>query len=456
MTNQTRAALEKLRPFLVPDRDCEAAFREQITLADSEWSSPEMLEAGQLRRLKTLAEFAARHVPYWKTRLDADAIVRAGSVAAVLSQIPVLTRSEVIKHNAALMAGTLPPPLVAKGVLQTSGSTGAPVRIQSTDALARQRAALTVRAHIWAGRDFAKSFANIRRSPRGVATYPGGAQVPKWAAPLAFTFRQGTLYALNTDQVSLEQQWEWLNRIKPSYVMTYPSILKGFVTRVSQGDWRPLAFEGLATISEIVDPELRTLTFRHFGLRLQDLYSSIEAGPMAIQCPSHDTYHLQSEAVIVEVVDDSGRACAPGEMGRVLITPLFNFGTPLFRYEIGDFAEAGAPCPCGRGLPVINRIAGRRRNLLVLSDGRRYWPSLGTLGIRNLLDVRQHQFRQTGPGELEVLLVTASDLTPEQESEVRKIVAAGLPAQFNIRVRRMSEIPREEGGKYEEFVSLVP
>jgi phenylacetate-coenzyme A ligase PaaK-like adenylate-forming protein len=61
----------------------------------------------------------------------------------------------------------------------------------------------------------------------------------------------------------------------------------------------------------------------------------------------------------VEVLDEEGRPCAPGETGRVVATSLNNFAMPLIRYETGDTAEVGAPCPCGRGLPVLTRIMGR-------------------------------------------------------------------------------------------------
>ena len=39
----------------------------------------------------------------------------------------------------------------------------------------------------------------------------------------------------------------------------------------------------------------------------------------------------------------------------MVITDLHNFATPLIRYELGDYAEVGTPCPTGRGLPVLNR-----------------------------------------------------------------------------------------------------
>ena len=39
---------------------------------------------------------------------------------------------------------------------------------------------------------------------------------------------------------------------------------------------------------------------------------------------------------------------------------------PLLRYEIGDEAEVGEPCACGRGLPVLSRIVGRTQDYFVL------------------------------------------------------------------------------------------
>ena len=65
--------------------------------------------------------------------------------------------------------------------------------------------------------------------------------------------------------------------------------------------------------------------------------------------------------MILEILDEAGRPCGPGETGRVVLTDLHNFATPLIRYEIGDYAEAAGPCPCGRGLPVATRLRGQRR-----------------------------------------------------------------------------------------------
>jgi phenylacetate-coenzyme A ligase PaaK-like adenylate-forming protein len=71
--------------------------------------------------------------------------------------------------------------------------------------------------------------------------------------------------------------------------------------------------------------------------------------------------------------------------------------------RIGDYAEVGAPCPCGRGLPVLKRIMGRYRNLLTLPDGTRRWPRLGyESSLQDIAPIELMQMIQTGVDEIKV------------------------------------------------------
>ena len=123
------------------------------------------------------------------------------------------------------------------------------------------------------------------------------------------------------------------------------------------------------------EPELRAACRDLWGVPLHDVYSANELGYIALQCPESEQYHVMSECALVEVIDGDGRPCRPGETGRLVLSSLHNYAMPLLRYEIGDYAEVGDQCPCGRGLPLLNRIAGRERNMLVLPDGRQHWPT---------------------------------------------------------------------------------
>jgi phenylacetate-CoA ligase len=113
------------------------------------------------------------------------------------------------------------------------------------------------------------------------------------------------------------------------------------------------------SVGEPVTAALRDIVRQAWDVPLKDSYSCEEAGYLAMQCPEQEVLHVQSENLLLEVVGNDGRPCVPGEAGRVLVTSLHNFATPLIRYELGDLAEVGAPCACGRGLPVIARVLGR-------------------------------------------------------------------------------------------------
>jgi phenylacetate-CoA ligase len=152
-------------------------------------------------------------------------------------------------------------------------------------------------------------------------------------------------------------------------------------------------------------------------------------------------------------VDESGRPCGPGETGKVVATALHNYATPLIRYEIGDYAEVGDACPCGRGLPVLNRVVGRVRNMLTLPNGKRFWPSLGDSGYTDVAPIEQFQFIQKTLEDIEIKLVARRPLTREEDQNLRTLIWSRLGHPFNLTFSYHTEIPRSAGGKYEDFKS---
>jgi phenylacetate-CoA ligase len=58
--------------------------------------------------------------------------------------------------------------------------------------------------------------------------------------------------------------------------------------------------------------DLRPATVRLLGLPIEDNFSSQEAGIIALQCPAGRLHHTMAESLVVEVLDEQGRACAEG------------------------------------------------------------------------------------------------------------------------------------------------
>ena len=213
-----------------------------------------------------------------------------------------------------------------------------------------------------------------------------------------------------------------------------------------------------STLSEILRPEVRDACRTAWGVEVPDIYSGRDVGYIALQCPEHEHYHVQAEGIYMEILDENGKPCEPGELGRVVVTPLDNFAMPLIRYDIGDYAEVGKHCPCGRGLPVLKRIVGRVQDLVVLPSGERRWTLLSAGNIESFLEIapiRQCQFVQKDLQTIEVRLVADRDLTDSEEDAIRNWIITKLDYPFSVMFTFVDNIPRTLSGKYQDFISEV-
>jgi phenylacetate-CoA ligase len=312
-----------------------------------------------------------------------------------------------------------------------------------------------IREHLWHRRDFAAKLVAIRNLRHGAGAYPDGHVNPGWNKLLDATFGSSPMPVLRVDTPMAEQA-EWLVRQNPDYLLTFPSNAEALARHCIAHDIDVPRLREVRCFGEVLGPRAAQVCRDAWDAKVTDVYSSEELGYIAPQCPEAGRYHVQSELVLVEVLDEEGQACAPGRVGEVVATRLHNFATPLVRYALGDYAEVGSPCACGRGLPVLNRIMGRTRNMLRLPDGGRLWPSFGDAGYAEIAPISQFQFAQTAPERIEMRVVAARALTAAEETALARLVRDRLRRPFEIVVRRCDAIPRDAGNKYEDFRCELP
>ena len=442
-------------PALLAPRQAQlAAVLHQLD--ESQWWPPETLRAQQLRQAATLLRHAYLRAPFYRARLD-----RAGFTPdlaltpALWSRIPVLERAELQQAGKALHSTSVPTEHGSTHEISSSGSTGQVVTVRGTQLSQFFWDVFTLREHLWHGRDFAARLAAIRPYAAGAADYPKGAVGKTWGRATAQLFANGRSFSLNISS-SAAQQTDWLRRVKPDYLLTYPSALRDILLHCREHDISIATLREVRTLSETLPPETRALCREVWGLPITDGYSSQENGLLALQCPAAEHYHVQSEAVILEVLNEAGRPCAPGEIGRVAVTSLHNFATPLIRYALGDMAELGEACACGRGLPVLKRVLGRVRNRLCYPDGRLGWPMMGDIFHAGVDGIRQYQIIQHGLEDIEMRLAVERPLGPAEEEKLRHWLRLRSGHPFPVRFSYASEIPRGPGGKFETFRSEIP
>lgn len=431
----------------VPAPDAAALLAMHYQFEHTQWLTADALASLQLSQVASLLVHAYASVPHYRERWAGLYDPSVPLTWSKFARLPLLTRTDLQTRFDLVKSARIPAQHGAVVEARTSGSTGTPVCVLKTELCGLFWRAFTLRDHAWHRRDLGGKLAAIRH---GVSRTEGEG----WGSATQGAVHTGraATFPVTAD---VGEQLDWLQGQNPDYLLSHPTNLAALAQLSMERGVRLSRLREARTSGEVVSMEVRDLCRAAWNVGVSDMYSSNELGYIALQCPDTGCYHVMAEGVVVEVLDDAGEPCKPGMTGRIVVTALNNFATPLVRYEIGDFAEVGAPCSCGRGLPVLLRIIGRVRNMLVMSNGKHFWPGFGLRGLTEELRIRQHQLVQRTFELIEVRLVVDAPLDAGQEGRLRKQLLSKLPPEFRVDVVYCDVIPRSAGGKFEDFVSEV-
>ena len=420
-------------------------------LDETQTLAPDRMREYQRRLLANLLRHAASQTDFYRDRLTPvlreDGTFDWGRWA----EIPILTRSDLQDDFDALVARNLPPAAGDVSEDVSSGSTGRAVRHLNPAIQNLATSCCNERFFIWHGIDPASLYARICNTDHPDAAWPKGRRL----TGLRSTHDDSEAIDLSIAS-SLDQQIEWLERIRPRYLLSYPSTLRAIAGEMV-GRQEPLRFGAVMTFGEMLTDDARRAIEDGFGMTPLDRYGTGEVGHISAVCPEHLRHHISSEVVLVEIVDEAGKAVPAGTEGRVIVTPFYGLAMPLIRYDIGDYAALSPePCGCGRTLPVFERILGRSRNVFRFADGRRVWPTILSSEISRLLPNRQFQVVQLALDHVEIRYVPMPGNHANDVPALTAYVQQKLQEKVNLTVLPVDAIARSAGGKYEDCLCLVP
>ncbi|MCF8210233.1 MAG: AMP-binding protein, partial [Rhodoferax sp.] len=157
---------------------------------------------------------------------------------------------------------------------------------------------------------------------------------------------------------------EWLQHTRMDYLTTTPQWFEAVLNDARLHHIELPEIRQLLTYGATAPSTLRTKARKQLGASVRHRYTCLECGPLAFQCPrSDDFYHVAVANVLLEVVDAAGQPCpaaddaSTAQTGRVLVTALHQYATPMLRHDIGDRAALLNHCPgCGLDLPTLCRL----------------------------------------------------------------------------------------------------
>jgi len=173
-------------------------------------------------------------------------------------------------------------------------------------------------------------------------------------------------------------------------------------------------------------PSVRSRIEDAWGAASFDHAGGTEVGAYGFSCEAREGMHVNEAEFIAEVLDPvTGRPCAEGTAGELVVTNLGRVGWPAIRYRTGDIVTVGTrACGCGRTfLTLPGGIIGRTDDLIILR-GVNVYPSAIEAIVRTC-EVEEFRMVRTREGALEALTV---------EVEASDVVADELAGAFRERL----------------------
>ncbi|MFB6216205.1 MAG: phenylacetate--CoA ligase family protein [Candidatus Aenigmatarchaeota archaeon] len=224
------------------------------------------------------------------------------------------------------------------------------------------------------------------------------------------------------------EQLDRLGELDNQYIVYFPMVLFTLAKLYLQGDPSyDISPDIILTYGENLTPEMRETIEKAFDAEIYDNYASAEFGRIAVECPEGNGYHVQSDSVLVEVVDEEGDEVEEGEIGEVVVTGLVNEACPLIRYNQGDIAVKGGAdrCECGTSFPRLKGIKGRKQNIVRNNEGERILPSQIIDVLARYNDLLLFQFAESD-GEYIVRYIPNTGFSEDVLEEIRQDFADEL------------------------------
>ncbi|HUO17212.1 MAG TPA: aminotransferase class I/II-fold pyridoxal phosphate-dependent enzyme [Verrucomicrobiae bacterium] len=336
---------------------------------------------------------------------------------ADIASLPLLTKADVRKNLNDIVDHRFERSSV---LTQTSGSTGEPLPMRLNEHFMAFDNACLFRHWSWTGYSFGARMAALR-------TYvPSKRGEPLWR----YDKLKNTMYfsAYHLTPTNCDEYVQRLLEFRPEFIKAYPSSVSVFAEFAYRQRDKFDFLRGIFTASETLLPSERDRVERTFGRKLFNWYGMTEPAVIITECEQHDGMHINWEYGYPEFLPSE--ELEPHEF-RLVTTSFHNPVMPFIRYETGDIVrlyDTPKTCPCGRNMPLVHSIVGRKDECIIMDDGRRL-PSINFYSLfREFPEILKFQIIQYGRTEILTKVALRPDarsslsLTEKLEQEMRQRV----------------------------------
>ena len=405
----------------------------------------------QTSELRKLLVHAFTTVPYYNEKYKEAGFSLEdlkGFEPGDLARLPVLSKDDLRKLGTSRLLSSKK--LTGRQFFSSSGSTGTPTKILFSNAMhQRWSAAFEARIRNWAG----LTRFNSRGMIGGRRVVPDG---PSKGPYYRYNSVEKQIY-FSAYHISSSTAGDYafaLNKYRPVYMTGYAMSNYFLACFLDEKKINVPELKAVITSSEKLSPEMREMFLRVYGCKTYDSYSGVEACGL-ISENEYGQLLVSPDVGIMEILNENGSPCKPGETGEIVSTGLLNFDQPLIRYRIGDTVKVAEnqKTLCGRNMTVIEEIAGRIEDTITGGDGRKMVRFHGVfVELPNVIEgqIIQHSF-----DDIEIKVVCVNRLNQTERSTITSRMISQL-GPINVRINEVDNIPRNQNGKFRAVISHLP
>lgn len=208
--------------------------------------------------------------------------------------------------------------------------------------------------------------------------------------------------------------------------------------------------------SEMLFDSDRKLMQEWFGVPIINEYGASELDLIAFE-DAQGKWRINTETLIVEILDEHDKPVPHGTQGRIVITSLYNKAHPFIRYDIGDLGiidKTSTPKTM-----LLKTLVGRTNDIAKLPSGKTvpgltfYYVTKGIIEDEEL--VKEFVVKQIKLDTFQIDYVAESALTESKETAIKNAMSTYLEPNLNLILNQKKVLKRTASGKLKQFESKL-
>lgn len=379
-------------------------------------------------RLRELLVYAKSHVPFYREITGRE-----------ISAFPVMNKDKykMYDENMFLSDEFKDQDL---HTVYTSGSTGTPFRVVQDKNKREHVICDLIHCHNSIGWHLGERYVFIRN---WVSNY-------KQSKLKSFMQNVHIINIVNFNDDAKKRLYKWLNKHKRTIIFGYASAVYDFAKYIecSKLDGSELKIKLVVCDSDVLTDAMRKCMKNVFKCPIFNRYDNEENGLLGISEADKDGFHLNTASLLFEILKlDNDETQEPGEIGRVVVTDLFNHAMPLIRYDTGDLAISyDNPLH----ITEIYSLEGRRKASLLNTEGRLVSDVEISAIIEPFIGISKYQLIQENEKRFSFKYV--GTLTSDEKNEIMNRLIKSLGESSEISLKQAIQL---EAGKNEKYSSTI-